>query len=82
MQSIYADNDITLPYEEEINGFTIYIEDNPDRWRGGYSWAICKDDVVWNEGLTFTLSDAIHSASSAIAVLSPPLLDKQALLTD
>ena len=29
MYSNYADKDITVPYEEEVNGFTIYIEDNP-----------------------------------------------------
>ena len=69
MLNTYPDNEITLPYEEEVNGFTIYIEGNPDRWRGGYSWAVCKDEVVWDEGLTFTISDTIDSANSAIAVL-------------
>ncbi|MDP5137899.1 hypothetical protein ORJ04_18260 [Rheinheimera baltica] len=69
MLCTYPDTEISLPYEEEINGFTIYIGDNPDRWRSGYSWAVCKDRVVLDEGLTFTLSDAIHSAKIAIAVL-------------
>lgn len=81
MQNTYSD-DLSVPYEEEINGFTVYIEDNPDRWRGGYSWSVCKDEVVWNDGLTFTISDAIHSASNAIAVLSPPPLDRQVELID
>ena len=31
MQNSYSD-DLSVPYEEEINGFTVYIEDNPDRW--------------------------------------------------
>lgn len=66
MQSIYADNDITLPYEEEINGFTIYIEDNPDRWRGGYSWAICKDEVELDSGLEFSISSALQAAYSLL----------------
>lgn len=68
MQNSYSD-DLSVPYEEEINGFTIYIEDNPDRWRGGYSWSVCKGGVVWDEGLTFTIADAMQSANSAIAVL-------------
>ncbi|MCD1596854.1 hypothetical protein [Rheinheimera aquimaris] len=82
MYSNYADKDITVPYEEQVNGFIIYIEDNPDRWRGGYSWSVCKDEVLWHEGLTFTISDAIHSANNAIAVLSSPPLGRQAELID
>lgn len=62
MQSIYTDNDITLPYEEEINGSTVYIEDNPDRWRGGYSWAVCKDEVELDSVLEFDVVEALKQA--------------------
>lgn len=62
MQSICTDNDITVPYEEEVNGFTIYIEDNPDRWRGGYSWSVCKNGVELGLGLEFDVADAFEQA--------------------
>lgn len=62
MQSTYSDNDLIVPYEEEINGFTIYIEDNPDRWYGGYSWAVCKDEIELDSGLEFSTADALQAA--------------------
>lgn len=68
MQSIYADNDISLPYEEKINGFIIYIEDNADRWRGGYSWSVCKDEVELDSGLAFDVTDALERAYSCTTV--------------
>lgn len=74
MQNTYADDDIAVPYEEEINGFTIYIEDNPDRWRGGFSWSVCKDGIEFDSGLAFDVADAIHSANSAIGLLLQQLL--------
>ena len=74
MLNTYPDTEITLPYEEEINSFTIYIEDNPDRWRGGYSWAVCKDEVELDSGLAFDVIDAIYSANNVIEVLLQPSL--------
>ncbi|WP_397472437.1 hypothetical protein [Rheinheimera sp.] len=75
MYSNYADKDITVPYEEEVNGFTIYIEDNPDRWRGGFSWAVCKEGVELESGLVFDVADAFDSANGAIEVLLRSLPD-------
>ena len=69
MNSNYADKDITVSYEEEVNGFTIYIEDNPDRLRGGFSWAVCKEGVELESGLVFDVADAFDSANGAIEVL-------------
>lgn len=74
MQSIDTEGEITLPYEEEISSFTIYIEENPDRWRGGYSWAVCQDEVELDSGLEFDVADAIHSANHAIGLLQQLLL--------
>lgn len=62
MLNTYSDTEINLPYEEEVNGFTIYVEENPDRWRGGYSWAVCKDEVEFDSGLAFDVTDAIEQA--------------------
>ena len=67
-------DDLTVPYEEEVNGFTIYIEDNPDRWCGGYIWSVCQDGIEFDSGLEFGVADAVYSANSAIEVLLQPLL--------
>lgn len=67
MQNTYSD-DLSVPHEEEINGFTVYIEDNPDRWRGGYSWAVCKDGVEFDSGLAFDVADAFEQAYSCTTV--------------
>ncbi|MDX1537300.1 hypothetical protein [Arsukibacterium sp.] len=62
MENQHITDDITVPYEEEVNGFTIYIEDNPDRWCGGYIWSVCQNEIALDEGLSFNASDAINSA--------------------
>lgn len=64
MLKTYSDNEITLPYEEEVNGFTIYVEENPDRWRGGCSWAVCRDKVELDSGLEFDVAGALERAYS------------------
>lgn len=53
-------------YEEEYLGYQIYIEPNPDRYNEGFEWVICKDDVVWDDGLKFSIEDALESARKAV----------------
>lgn len=53
---------ITLPYEEEYQGFEIYVELNPDRYNEGYIWSISKNDERLNEGLEFDIQLAIDLA--------------------
>lgn len=57
--------------ETEYLGYTIHIEKNPDRYRGGYEWAVCKDSVEWDCGLSFSESDALASAIKSIDKLKP-----------
>lgn len=45
--------------ETEYLGYTIHIEKNPDKYRGGYEWAVCKDSVEWDCGLSFSESDSL-----------------------
>lgn len=69
MLSTHTATSIRVPYEEDINGFTIYVEDNPDRWCGGYQWALCKDEVELDAGLECTIADALQRAYSIITVM-------------
>lgn len=62
MLSNFPGSDISMPYEEEVNGFTINIEENPDHWRGGYSWSVCKDETELDSGLEFSTADALRAA--------------------
>lgn len=69
MHKFIENEEIRLPYEEEVNGYTILIDVNPDRWRGGSVWSVCKGGVELDSGLAFDVTDAIGSANNAIDAL-------------
>ncbi len=49
----------TQVIEETINGFDIYIEPNPDQYRGGYIWSVSTKDTELATELAFTVDDAL-----------------------
>ena len=53
MHKFVENEEISLPYEEEVNGYTIFIEVNPDHWRGGFVWSVCIDGAELNSGMEF-----------------------------
>lgn len=69
MITIDRTNDISVPFEETLGDYTIYIEENPDHWTGGYVWSVCSDDEILNEGLSFTSEDALGTAKLVISGL-------------
>lgn len=52
--------------EESFQNYEIFIEDNPDKYRGGFIWSISTDDNMWDSGLAFTIEDAITEAKAAV----------------
>ena len=56
--------------EEEFQGYEIFIENNPDRYRGGFSWSVCKDNEMWDSGLAVTIENAVSEAQNSIAELN------------
>lgn len=58
MHKFIENEEIRLPYEEEVNGYTISIDVNPDRWRGGFVWSVCKDGVELDSGVEFRTETA------------------------
>jgi hypothetical protein len=52
------------PYEEEYNGFIIYIERNPDPYRGGYIWQIIDDEqsMIIEDELCFDKAVGLEQA--------------------
>jgi len=50
---------------ENYCGYEIYIDENPDRWTGGYSWSTCRNDEVVASGLEFTADQALQEAKGA-----------------
>jgi len=52
--------------EEKFGGFDIYIENNPDHFRGGYEWSVSKDDEMLDTGLAFDVDSAINEAQESI----------------
>jgi hypothetical protein len=56
---------ITVPFEEECQGFEIYVEENPDHYNEGYNWSISKNDECIDEGVEFDIQMAIDAARKA-----------------
>ncbi len=54
--------DLSLPYREVFQTFEIYIDHDPDRWRGGYVWVVSKNGHELSSGLSFTASAAVDEA--------------------
>ena len=52
------DNSYTQVIEDTINGFDIYIEPNPDQYRGGFVWSVSKNNEEIDCGLVFSINDA------------------------
>ena len=57
-------------YEESLKGYEIFIEENPDRYRGGFTWSISKDDNEIDCGTSFELENAISEAHARINALA------------
>lgn len=55
-----------VPYEEECCEYVIYIERNPDRFRGGFEWFVCFDNEVIESGLAFHFDFALAEAQQFI----------------
>lgn len=56
----------TESYEEIFHGYEIYIEPNPDHYRGGYAWSVCSEESELDCGLAPMLDEAITEAHTAI----------------
>jgi len=56
--------------EEEFEGCKIYIENNPDHYRGGYEWSVSKDNEMLDSGLAFSTESAITEAKDSILALN------------
>jgi hypothetical protein len=57
-------------YEEIFHEHEIYIEPNPDHYRGGFAWSVCKDECELECGLATTKDDALAEAHKAIEDLA------------
>lgn len=55
-----------VAYEEEWCGYVIYIERNPDRFRGGFEWFVCFDNKVIQSGLVFHFDFALADTQQFI----------------
>ena len=57
-------------YENEFLGYTIYVEVSADRHNPAFSWSVCKDNLEYDSGLSFSETDAIAEAKAAIIELA------------
>jgi hypothetical protein len=61
MDALQADLENGL-YEENLCGFDIFVEPNPDSWRGGFQWSVSQDHEELECGLEFSGSLALEAA--------------------
>ncbi|MBT1446542.1 hypothetical protein KJI95_18770 [Shewanella sp. JM162201] len=55
-----------ISHEEEYKGYVIYVENNPDSYRGGYEYSVSDGEAIIEDGLVFDVEDALQSARSFI----------------
>jgi hypothetical protein len=65
MDALPADLEIEF-YEENLYGFDIFVEPNPDNWRGGFQWTVSQDNEELECGLEFSSSLAMDVARRCI----------------
>ena len=53
-------------YEENLCGFDIFVEPNPDNWRGGFQWSVSQGNEELECGLEFSGSLALETARNFI----------------
>lgn len=56
-------------HEEVFRDHEIFIEPNPDRYRGGSAWSVSKDDLEIDCGLEPSPAEALAAAYAAIEKL-------------
>ncbi|MFZ6689300.1 hypothetical protein ACO0K0_16270 [Undibacterium sp. SXout11W] len=56
-------------HEEIFHEHEIYIEPNPDHYRGGFVWSVCKGECELDCGLSLTIDDALNEAKKVIREL-------------
>lgn len=53
-------------YEEEYDGYTIYVEASADQWNPGFQWSVCKNQVEFDCGISYTIEGATSDAKDSI----------------
>lgn len=53
-------------YEEIFRDHEIFIEPNPDQYRGGFAWSVSKGECELDCGLAPTLESAIAESHTSI----------------
>jgi hypothetical protein len=62
-----------LSYDNIYRGVEIYIEANPDHYRGGFAWSVCREECELDCGLAMTENEAMAEAQRAIEELDVSL---------
>lgn len=57
-------------YEEIFRDYEIFIEPNPDKYRGGFAWSVSKDECELDCGLAPSMDSAIAESHIAIDKLT------------
>lgn len=66
-------------YEENLCDFDIFVEPNPDNWRGGFQWSVSQDNDELECGLEFSGSLALEAAHEFIEKITQKSLSPIAI---
>lgn len=69
MQQQITEPDLPLPYHEAFQTFEIYIDHNPDCWRGGYVWVVSNNNQEISSGLSFSTAASVEEAREAVLLM-------------
>lgn len=61
-----AHQGFSIPFEEEYLGYLIFIDKNPDTYRGGLIWEISKENEILETDIEFSQEFALKSATEAV----------------
>ena len=65
MDALQADLENEL-YENNLCGFDVFVDLNPDNWRGGFQWSVSQGNKELECGLEFSRSMAFGAARKFI----------------
>lgn len=61
-----TENEVGGTHEEFYAGHMIFIEPNRDRYRGGFEWSVCRDDIELQSGLEFSVEEALKVSRKCV----------------
>ncbi|RYD72328.1 MAG: hypothetical protein EOP53_22130 [Sphingobacteriales bacterium] len=70
MKKYHTTEQLVDSIEEDFQDYQIFIDNNSDKYRGGFEWSISKDDEIFCSDLAFNIESAFSDAQQAVIKIS------------